>query len=241
MLGDQLETDVRGANDLSVLLRAGALPAPLTVVEERTVGPELGADAIRAGLISLAFGAAFVFLYMGLAYGFFGWLANVALLANLVIMLGILSVMGATLTLPGIAGFLLAVAISLDTNILVFERLREEMAIQPNFSAALRAAFARAWTAILDSHVTTFIASSVLFFLGTGPVKGFALTLGIGVLLSLFSAISVTRLFMWSLVKVGEQIVYCLDSDRQANQIGRNLQWGPCRGRVRHLRRVFDQ
>ena len=137
-------------------------------------------------------------------YRLAGLLANVALVIYFLLNLAAFVLVGGTLTLPGIAGFLLAVAMSLDTNILVFERLREEMAIQPTFSAALRAAFDRAWTAILDSHVTTLIAAVVLFYLGSGPVKGFALTLGIGVLLSLFSAISVTRLFMWSVARIGE-------------------------------------
>lgn len=196
---------IKEAQDLALLLNSGALPAPIDVVENRTVSATLGQDSLnkslRAGLIGIIAVALFMIVYYRLP----GILANCALAVYCVLNLAAFVLIGGTLTLPGIAGFLLAIAISLDTNILVFERLREEMAMQPNFSAALRAAFARAWTAILDSHVTTLIASAVLFFLGTGPVKGFALTLGIGVLLSLFSAISVTRLFMWSLAKVGER------------------------------------
>jgi len=196
---------LKEAQDLSLLLNSGALPAPIDVVENRTVSATLGQDSLtkslRAGLIGIIAVAIFMLVYYRLP----GLLANCALAIYFVLNLAAFVLIGGTLTLPGIAGFLLAVAISLDTNILVFERLREEMATQPNFSAALRAAFARAWTAILDSHVTTLIASGVLFFLGTGPVKGFALTLGIGVLLSLFSAISVTRLFMWSMAKTGER------------------------------------
>jgi len=196
---------LKEAQDLSLLLNSGALPAPIDVVENRTVSATLGQDSLakslRAGLIGILAVAVFMLVYYRLP----GLLANCALAIYFVLNLAAFILVGGTLTLPGIAGFLLAVAMSLDTNILVFERLREEMATQPSFSAALRAAFSRAWTAILDSHVTTLIAAVVLFYLGTGPVKGFALTLGIGVLLSLFSAISVTRLFMWSLAGVGER------------------------------------
>ncbi len=156
-------------------------------------------QSLRAGL----YGIIAVAIFMVVFYRLPGLLANCALIIYCILNLAAFILVGGTLTLPGIAGFLLALAMSLDTNILVFERLREEMAIQPTFVAALRAAFSRAWTAILDSHVTTLIAATVLFFLGTGPIKGFALTLGIGVLLSLFSAISVTRLFMWSAARSG--------------------------------------
>jgi preprotein translocase subunit SecD len=154
---------------------------------------------LKAGLI----GILAVMVFMIVFYRLPGVLANCALVIYCVLNLAAFILFGGTLTLPGIAGFLLALAMSLDTNILIFERLKEEMAIQPSFATALTAAFSRAWTAILDSHVTTLIAATVLFFLGTGPVKGFALTLGIGVLLSLFSAISVTRLFLWSIVGLG--------------------------------------
>ncbi|HEX8464199.1 MAG TPA: protein translocase subunit SecD [Abditibacterium sp.] len=193
------------ARSLAVLLNSGALPAPIDVVENRTVSATLGQDSLtkslRAGFIGLMAVALFMVVYYRLA----GLLANCALVVYCVLNLAVFVLVGGTLTLPGIAGFLLALAMSLDTNILVFERLKEEMAIQPTFAAALRAAFSRAWTAILDSHVTTLIAATVLFYLGTGPVKGFALTLGIGVLLSLFSAISVTRLFMWTVAGAGER------------------------------------
>ncbi|HEX8833125.1 MAG TPA: protein translocase subunit SecD [Abditibacteriaceae bacterium] len=196
--------DIEEARDLALMLNSGALPAPIDVVENRTVSATLGTDSLvkslRAGLIGLGL----VAIYMIAFYRLPGLLANFALVIYLVLNLAAFILIGGTLTLPGIAGFLLAVAMSLDTNILVFERLHEEMEIQPTFAAALRAAFSRAWTAILDSHVTTLIAALVLFYFGTGPVKGFALTLGIGVLLSLFSAISVTRLFMWSVARTGE-------------------------------------
>ena len=196
---------IQEAQTLTSLLNSGALPAPIDVVENRTVSATLGTDSLLKSLRAGAIGLAAVALFMILFYRLPGLLANFALVVYCILNLAVFILLGGTLTLPGIAGFLLAIAMSLDTNILVFERLREEMAIQPTFTAALRAAFSRAWTAILDSHVTTLIAATVLFFFGTGPVKGFALTLGVGVVLSLFSAISVTRLFMWSIVGAGER------------------------------------
>ena len=188
--------DVRSATDLSVLLRAGALPAPLTVVEERTVGPELGADAIRAGLISLAVGTSFVFLYMGLAYGFFGWLANIALVANVVIMIGILSVLGATLTLPGIAGIVLTLGTALDANVLINERIREETKLGRSPISALEAGFSKASGTILDSNLTNLIAMACLYAFGSGPVKGFAVTVAIGTIVQMYTATVVVRLMV---------------------------------------------
>jgi protein-export membrane protein SecD len=189
---------VQGANDLAVLLRAGALPAPLTVVEERTVGPELGADAIRAGIISLAVGASFVFLYMGLAYGFMGWLANIALLANLVIMIGILSVMGATLTLPGIAGIVLTLGTALDANILINERIREEVKNGRTPISALELGFTKASGTILDSNLTNLIAMACLYGFGSGPIKGFAVTVAVGTVVQMWTATVVVRLMVAS-------------------------------------------
>ncbi len=199
------KSGIEEARGLAVLLNSGALPAPIDVVENRTVSATLGQDSLVKSLRAGAIGLACVAVFMVVFYRLAGVLANLALVVYCVLNLAVFVVVGGTLTLPGIAGFLLALAMSLDTNILVFERLKEEMAIQPTFAAALRAAFSRAWTAILDSHVTTLIAATVLFYFGTGPVKGFALTLAIGVLLSLFSAISVTRLFMWSAAGLGER------------------------------------
>ncbi len=188
--------DVRGANDLSVLLRAGALPAPLTVVEERTVGPELGADAIRAGLLSLAAGTLFVFLYMGLAYGFFGWLANIALVANVIIMVGILTVIGATLTLPGIAGIVLTLGTALDANVLINERIREETKLGRPPLSALEAGFSKASGTIMDSNLTNLIAMGCLYAFGSGPVKGFAVTVAIGTIVQMYTATVVVRLMV---------------------------------------------
>ncbi len=196
--------DVEEARGFALLLNSGALPAPIDVVENRTVSATLGNDSLVKSLRAGFLGLIAVAVFMVVFYRLPGILANCALAVYMVLNLALFVLIGGTLTLPGIAGFLLALAMSLDTNILVFERLKEEMAIQPTFSAALRAAFNRAWTAILDSHVTTLIAAVILFQFGTGPVKGFALTLGVGVLLSLFSAISVTRLFMWSVARFGE-------------------------------------
>lgn len=190
---------VQSANDLAVLLRAGALPAPLTVVEERTVGPELGADAIRAGILSLAVGTAFVFLYMGLAYGFFGWIANIALVANIIIMVGVLSVMGATLTLPGIAGILLTLGTALDANILINERIREEIKNGRSPINALEAGYTKASGTILDSNLTNLIAMACLYGFGSGPVRGFAVTVAVGTIVQMWTATVVTRLIisMW--------------------------------------------
>ena len=197
--------DLKEAGDLAVLLNSGALPAPIDIVENRTVSATLGQDSLTQSLRAGLIGIIAVMVFMIVFYRLPGVLSCAALTIYLVLNLAAFILLGGTLTLPGIAGFLLALAMSLDTNILIFERLKEEMAIQPNFASALRAAFSRAWTAILDSHVTTLIAATVLFFLGTGPVKGFALTLAVGVLLSLFSAISVTRLFLWSIVGLGDK------------------------------------
>ena len=186
----------RTANDLAVLLRAGALPAPLTVVEERTVGPELGADAIRAGIWSLAAGVFFVFLYMGLAYGLFGWLANIALAVNVMLMLAALSVLEATLTLPGIAGIVLTLGTALDANILINERIREEVKNGRTPISALEAGFTKASGTIMDSNLTNLIAMGCLFAFGSGPVKGFAVTVAIGTVVQMWTATTLVRLMV---------------------------------------------
>jgi protein-export membrane protein SecD len=188
--------NAQSAKEQAVLLRAGALPAPLTVVEERTVGPELGADAIRAGLISLAVGATFVFLYMGLAYGLFGWLANIALLVNLIMMAAALSLLEATLTLPGIAGVVLTLGTALDANILINERIREEARAGRPPASALEAGFSKASGTILDSNLTNLIAMGVLYGMGSGPVRGFAVTVAIGTIVQMWTATTLVRLFV---------------------------------------------
>ena len=188
--------NARSANDLAVLLRAGALPAPLTVVEERTVGPELGADAIRAGMISLAAGTVFVFLYMGLAYGLFGWFANIALVLNIVLMIAALSLMEGTLTLPGIAGIVLTLGTALDANILINERIREEVKNGRSPINALEAGYTKASGTILDSNLTNLIAMACLYGFGSGPVKGFAVTVAIGTVVQMWTATVLTRLMV---------------------------------------------
>jgi SecD/SecF fusion protein len=188
--------NAESANDLAVLLRAGALPAPLTVVEERTVGPELGADAIRAGIISLAAGTLFVFLYMGFAYGLFGWFANIALLVNIGLLVGVLSLMGGTLTLPGIAGIVLTLGTALDANILINERIREEVRNGRSPINALDAGYRRAAGTILDSNLTNLIAMACLYAFGSGPVRGFAITFAIGTIVQMWTATVLTRLLV---------------------------------------------
>jgi len=185
---------VQSASDLALLLRAGALPAPITILEERTVGAELGADSIHAGAVASIVGVALVIVFMVLFYGLFGVFADIALMFNLALMLGALSVLGATLTLPGIAGIALTMGMAVDANVLIYERIREEVRGGRTMLSSLEAGFTRAFGTILDSHVTTLVAGILLYWLGSGPVKGFAVTLSIGVLTSLFSAILVTRL-----------------------------------------------
>jgi preprotein translocase subunit SecD len=185
---------VQSASDLALLLRAGALPAPITILEERTVGPDLGADSIHAGTVACIVGVALVVVFMFLFYGLFGLFADVALFFNLCLMLGSLSLLGATLTLPGIAGIALTLGMAVDANVLIYERIREELRSGRSILSSLEAGFTRAFGTILDSHVTTLIAGILLYWKGSGPVKGFAVTLSIGVLTSLFSAILVTRL-----------------------------------------------
>ena len=184
------------ANDLAVLLRAGALPAPLTVVEQRSVGPELGADSIRAGAISLAVGFVLVIGFMGTFYGLFGWFANAALVVNLVLMLAIMSVLQATLTLPGMAGILLTLGMAVDANILINERIREETRNGRPPLSALEAGFTRAYSTIFDSNATAFLAHVMLFAFGSGPVRGFAVTITVGIATSLFTAWMLTRLLV---------------------------------------------
>ncbi|CCG41980.1 protein translocase subunit SecD [Magnetospirillum molischianum] len=186
----------QSAHDLAVLLRAGALPAPLTVVEERTVGPDLGADAIRAGLIACVVGFVLVVGFMAVSYGLFGLFANIALLFNLALTLAALSALGATLTLPGIAGILLTLGMSVDANILINERIREEARKGASPSAAMEAGFRRAFSTIVDSNLTTLIKMLLLYAVGTGTVKGFAVTISLGIITSMFTATIVARWLM---------------------------------------------
>ncbi len=188
--------NARSAQDLSVLLRAGALPAPLTVVEERSVGPELGADSIRNGAIALAVGFLLVIAYMAVFYGLFGWFANVALLVNLFLQIGVLSLIGATLTLPGMAGILLTLGVAVDANILINERVREEVHNGRTPLNALETGFRRAYSTIIDSNATAFLAHVMLFVFGSGPVRGFAVTITVGIVTTLFTATLFARMLM---------------------------------------------
>lgn len=187
---------VESANDLALLLRAGALPAPLTIVEERTVGPSLGADSIAAGKLATIIGVVLVAIFMILTYGLFGVFANIALVINIVLILAVLSALQATLTMPGIAGIVLTLGMAVDANILIFERIREEIraGVAP-FSATDRG-FSRAFATIIDSNLTTLLAAFLLYAFGSGAVKGFAVTLSIGIISSMFSAIVLTRLMV---------------------------------------------
>ena len=184
------------ANDLSVLLRAGALPATLDIIEERTVDASLGADSIQAGVTAGIVAAVGVIVFMVVAYGLFGVFANISLVLNIILMIAALSALGATLTLPGIAGIVLTIGIAVDANVLIYERIREELRAGRSNVSAIQAGFERAWGTIVDSHLTQLIAAVVLYFLGSGPVQGFAVTLALGVLTSLFTAYTVTLFFV---------------------------------------------
>ena len=186
----------QSATDLALLLRAGALPAPLAVIEQRSVGPTLGADSIRAGAISLAVGFVLVVAFMGTFYGLFGWFANLALLANLALMMAILSLFEATLTLPGMAGILLTLGMAVDANILINERIREEVKRGRTPLAAMQAGFERATATIVDSNATAFLAHVMLFVFGSGAVKGFALTITIGIATTLFTTLLLSRMLL---------------------------------------------
>ena len=188
--------DTQEARDLALLLRAGALPAPLNILEERTVGPGLGADSVRAGEFASVLALVAVIVFMGSAYGLFGILANVALIANLILILAALSLLQATLTLPGIAGIVLTLGMAVDANVLIFERIREESENRRGPVSSVDAGYRRALTTIFDANITTLIAAVLLYYFGSGPVKGFAVTLAIGLVTSMFTAIMVTRLMV---------------------------------------------
>ncbi len=183
----------QSATDLALLLRSGALPTPLIVAEERTVGPDLGEDSIKSGVISLIFGFVLVILFMLLKYRYFGVIANIALLSNLLMLVGILTLMEATLTLPGIAGIILTVGMAVDANVLIFERIKEELREETKNIQAFDLGFKRSIVTILDANITTLLASVILFIFGTGPIKGFAVTLSVGLITTLFTAYFISR------------------------------------------------
>ena len=187
---------VEAANNLAILLRAGALPAPLTIVEERTVGPGLGQDSINAGKIASYVAAVLVVGFMFVTYGLFGFFANIALAIHVVLIFAMMSLVGTTLTLPGIAGIVLTIGTAVDSNVLIYERIREEARQGRTIVAALDAGFTRAFATIIDSNVTMFIAAAILFFLGSGPVRGFAVTMVFGIITTVVTAVTMTRMMI---------------------------------------------
>ena len=181
------------ATDLALLLRSGALPTPLNIVEERTVGPDLGEDSIKSGVTSLIIGFILVIFFMLFKYKIFGLVANVALISNLVMLVGVLTILEATLTLPGIAGIILTVGMAVDANVLIFERIKEELKTEKSIVHAFDIGYSKAKITVLDANITTLIAAVILFAFGSGPVKGFAITLGIGIITTLFTAYFLAR------------------------------------------------
>ena len=184
----------QSATDLALLLRSGALPAPLNIIEERTVGPDLGQDSINAGMIALAIGFILVILFIFIKYKIFGLITNIALIINLFLLIGVLTIFEATLTLPGIAGIILTVGMAVDANVLIFERIKEELRSEKNNLIAFDSGYTKSRTAILDANITTLLAAIILFFMGSGPIKGFSLTLGVGIFTTLFSVYFIARL-----------------------------------------------
>jgi len=184
----------QSATDLALLLRSGALPAPLNIIEERTVGPDLGQDSINSGILALVIGFFLVIFFMLYKYKIFGLIANLALIANLFLLVGILTLFEATLTLPGIAGIILTVGMAVDANVLIFERIKEEVKVEKNNIIAFDSGYNRSKTAVMDANITTLISAIILFFLGSGPIKGFSITLGVGIFTTLFSVYFIARL-----------------------------------------------
>ena len=193
------------AADLAVLLRAGALPAPLTIVEERSVGPGLGADSIAAGKIAATIGMILVCVFMVIIYGAFGLIANISLIANLFIIVSLLGTIGATLTLPGIAGIVLTIGMAVDANVLIFERIKEENLKNGKIYKTIKKGFDRAFSTIIDANITTLIAALLLFVFGSGPIKGFSITLSLGVIASMFTALMLTNLLIYIFISISSK------------------------------------
>jgi len=195
----------QSATDLALLLRSGALPAPLNIIEERTVGPDLGQDSINAGMIALVIGFMLVIIFIFMKYKIFGLITNVTLITNLLLLVGILTIFEATLTLPGIAGIILTVGMAVDANVLIFERIKEELKNEKNNLIAFDSGYTKSRTAILDANITTLLAAIILFFMGSGPIKGFSLTLGIGIFTTLFSVYFIARLLTFLYVSKNKE------------------------------------
>ncbi len=187
---------VEESNRLAILLRSGALPAEIEVLELRTIGPELGRDSINAGKLAALVGGVLVLVFMWLSYGLFGIFANIALILNIILVMALLSILGATLTLPGIAGIVLTIGMAVDANVLVFERIKEEIKRNSSVYNSIKTGYEKALSSIVDANVTTMIAAVILFFFGSGPIKGFSVTLGLGIITSVFTALLITRLFI---------------------------------------------
>ena len=192
---------VEEANNLSIILRSGALPAPMSIIEERTVGPDLGQESIDKGVLSLIIGFILVILYIFYNYKIFGIFANISLFINLILLISILTIVEATLTLPGIAGIILTVGMAVDANVLIYERIKEELKVEDNILIAFDNGYKRVLTTLLDANITTLIAAFVLYFVGSGPIKGFAVTLAIGIITSLFTTFILGRLFVSVYIK----------------------------------------
>ena len=189
------------AQDIANVLRAGELPAPINIIEERTVGPSLGADSIESGKNALIFAFISILIFILFYYKISGIFANIALLLNVIFILSLLSLLGATLTLPGIAGLILTIGISVDANVIIFERIKEELTLGKDIFSAIKSGYKRAFVTIFDANITTLIAAFVLANIGSGPIKGFAITLSIGIICSMFTAIFVTRTLFIILLK----------------------------------------
>ena len=194
----------QSATDLALLLRSGALPAPMNIIEERSVGPDLGKDSIKAGILSLIIGFSLVVIFMIYKYKIFGLIANFALITNLFLLVGVLTLFGATLTLPGIAGIILTVGMAVDANVLIFERIKEEIKLENNQIIAFDSGYVKSRTAIIDANITTLIAAIILFLMGSGPVKGFSVTLGVGIITTLFTVYFIARLLSSIYVKINK-------------------------------------
>ena len=192
---------VEEANNLAIVLRSGALPAPMSIIEERTVGPDLGQESIDKGIVSLVIGFILVILYIFYNYRIFGLFANISLFINLILLISILTIIEATLTLPGIAGIILTVGMAVDANVLIYERIKEEMAMESNILIAFDNGYKKVLTTLLDANITTLIAAFVLYFIGSGPIKGFAVTLATGIITSLFTTFVLGRMFVSFYIK----------------------------------------
>ena len=200
--------DLEEAKIITIVLKAGSLPVPLDIVEERTVGPTLGEDSIKNGVIAATIGLILVIIFMLIYYKFAGFVADIALILNLVILMAAMSLLHATLTLPGIAGIILTIGMAVDANVLIYERIREELRAGRTVRMAIEAGYSRAILTIIDANITTLVAAIVLYYFGTGPIRGFAVTLSLGLIISMYTAIIVTRMiFDWYVSQFNKETI----------------------------------